>query len=130
MLASQNPAVSELQQLLKGLDQARATREHLEEQLSNTSSVCLFFISMVFSICRQTMNDAAISAKLLAAGNVSLETSLAALLSEFDPLNATIAKAISDSNELLQRTKVRPCLRSRVLMFSGRQSKVPCLTPN
>ena len=52
------------------------------------------------------MNDTVISAKLLASGSSSLDPAFASLLSELDPLVATVSKAVSDSEDLLQRTKV------------------------
>ena len=53
----------------------------------------------------QAGGDADITAKLLAAGKSPLEPVFEALLREFDPLVATVAKVGADTTELLEQTK-------------------------
>ena len=106
-VASQLPAVQQLQQLLRGLDQARLTRERLEEQLK---ALLVGFVPSLhparLSKNGQTTPDTDVTAKLLAAGKGPLDSAEASLLAEFDAIVATVAKAISDSSDLLARTKV------------------------
>lgn len=66
----------------------------------------MLFLHSKTQLDLQGGSDAEISGKLLAAGKGSLEPVYASMLSEFDVMVASVAKAIADANDLLEKTKV------------------------
>ena len=110
----QSPNVKSLQQLLRALDESRATRDKLEAQLKE-ANVNIPFGSMNCADTVQIGGEAEASGAILAAGPaVDKDTVAVQLLGKLDPLVQEVSNAISRTNDLVSQIKV---CKSMLLLF-------------